>query len=75
MIIYSGAFDALPLSVIFQQLNPFLFLLLKNCQFYFEVHTWSVDANQFIADEEDATYSCRFSGQYPLKILFASLSF
>ena len=35
MIIYSGAFDALPLSVIFQQLNPFLFLLLKNCPFYF----------------------------------------
>ncbi|CAJ1932166.1 unnamed protein product [Sphenostylis stenocarpa] len=25
------------------------------------VHTWSVDANQFIADEEDATYSCRIS--------------
>eukprot|EP00256_Glycine_max_P068234 XP_025982829.1 importin-9 [Glycine max] len=27
-----------------------------------QVLTWSVDANQFIADEEDATYSCRFSG-------------
>ncbi|WJX57865.1 uridine/cytidine kinase [Trifolium repens] len=27
-----------------------------------QVHTWSVDANQFIADEEDATYSCRISG-------------
>ncbi|KHN47938.1 Importin-9 [Glycine soja] len=27
-----------------------------------QVHTWSVDANQFIADEEDATYSCRVSG-------------
>ncbi|KAG5049464.1 hypothetical protein JHK85_010567 [Glycine max] len=25
------------------------------------VHTWSVDANQLIADEEDATYSCRIS--------------
>ncbi|XP_004490293.1 uncharacterized protein [Cicer arietinum] len=27
-----------------------------------QLHTWSVDANQFIADEEDATYSCRISG-------------
>ncbi|KAK7407626.1 hypothetical protein VNO78_09583 [Psophocarpus tetragonolobus] len=27
-----------------------------------QVHTWSGDANQFIADEEDATYSCRISG-------------
>ncbi|CAL5189135.1 unnamed protein product [Lathyrus oleraceus] len=27
-----------------------------------QVHSWSVDANQFIADEEDATYSCRISG-------------
>ncbi|KAK7275122.1 hypothetical protein RIF29_16229 [Crotalaria pallida] len=27
-----------------------------------QVHTWSVDANQFIADEEDNTYSCRISG-------------
>ncbi|KAK7309960.1 hypothetical protein RJT34_07123 [Clitoria ternatea] len=27
-----------------------------------QVHTWSVDANQFIADEEDGTYSCRISG-------------
>lgn len=27
-----------------------------------QVHTWSADANQFISDEEDATYSCRISG-------------
>ncbi|XP_058775498.1 uncharacterized protein LOC131649758 isoform X2 [Vicia villosa] len=27
-----------------------------------QVHSWSLDANQFIADEEDATYSCRISG-------------
>ncbi|KAK7306998.1 hypothetical protein VNO77_39674 [Canavalia gladiata] len=27
-----------------------------------QVHTWSVDANQFIADEDDGTYSCRISG-------------
>uniref|UniRef100_A0A7N2L7I8 ARM repeat superfamily protein n=1 Tax=Quercus lobata TaxID=97700 RepID=A0A7N2L7I8_QUELO len=26
------------------------------------VHTWSVDANQFVADEDDVTYSCRVSG-------------
>ncbi|OMO75449.1 hypothetical protein CCACVL1_16170 [Corchorus capsularis] len=29
-----------------------------------QVHTWSVDANQFVADEDDATYSCRVSGKY-----------
>ncbi|KAJ6768564.1 IMPORTIN-9 [Salix koriyanagi] len=27
-----------------------------------QVHTWSSDANQFVADEDDATYSCRVSG-------------
>ncbi|XP_044490398.1 importin-9 isoform X2 [Mangifera indica] len=27
-----------------------------------QVHTWSVDANQFVADEDDSTYSCRVSG-------------
>ncbi|KAM4120044.1 hypothetical protein ACJW30_03G103900 [Castanea mollissima] len=27
-----------------------------------QVHTWSVDANQFVADEDDVTYSCRVSG-------------
>ncbi|XP_043813224.1 importin-9 isoform X2 [Manihot esculenta] len=27
-----------------------------------QVHTWSRDANQFVADEDDATYSCRVSG-------------
>ncbi|XP_028803455.1 importin-9 isoform X1 [Neltuma alba] len=27
-----------------------------------QVHTWSLDANQFIADEDDANYSCRVSG-------------
>ncbi|MED6125437.1 hypothetical protein PIB30_068517, partial [Stylosanthes scabra] len=27
-----------------------------------QVHTWTTDVNQFIADEEDATYSCRISG-------------
>ncbi|KAL0396858.1 UNVERIFIED_CONTAM: Importin-9 [Sesamum calycinum] len=27
-----------------------------------QVHTWSLDANQYVADEEDNTYSCRVSG-------------
>ncbi|XP_048228951.1 importin-9 isoform X3 [Ricinus communis] len=27
-----------------------------------QVHTWSLDANQFVADEDDVTYSCRVSG-------------
>ncbi|CAI0458771.1 unnamed protein product [Linum tenue] len=27
-----------------------------------QVHTWSMDANQFVADEDDETYSCRVSG-------------
>ncbi|GMI99842.1 hypothetical protein like AT1G26170 [Hibiscus trionum] len=27
-----------------------------------QVHVWSTDANQFVADEDDVTYSCRVSG-------------
>ncbi|XWS69546.1 hypothetical protein CRYUN_Cryun04dG0187900 [Craigia yunnanensis] len=27
-----------------------------------QVHMWSMDANQFVADEDDVTYSCRVSG-------------
>ncbi|KAK9091071.1 hypothetical protein Sjap_024248 [Stephania japonica] len=27
-----------------------------------QVHTWSLDANQYVADEDEATYSCRVSG-------------
>ncbi|KAM7276774.1 hypothetical protein ACFE04_018640 [Oxalis oulophora] len=27
-----------------------------------QVHIWSTDGNQFMADEDDATYSCRTSG-------------
>ncbi|PPD96009.1 hypothetical protein GOBAR_DD06994 [Gossypium barbadense] len=30
--------------------------------FSWNVHTWSMDANQFVADEDDVTYSCRVSG-------------
>lgn len=29
----------------------------------FKVHTWSMDANQFVADEDDATYDSRVSGE------------
>ncbi|XAR55875.1 hypothetical protein NMG60_11036107 [Bertholletia excelsa] len=27
-----------------------------------QVHTWSLDANQYVADEDDNTYNCRVSG-------------
>ncbi|KAK6921832.1 hypothetical protein RJ641_012339 [Dillenia turbinata] len=27
-----------------------------------QIHTWSVDANQYVADEDDMAYSCRVSG-------------
>ncbi|PSR91229.1 Importin-9 like [Actinidia chinensis var. chinensis] len=27
-----------------------------------QVHTWSLDVNQYVADEDDNTYSCRVSG-------------
>ncbi|KAK3001681.1 hypothetical protein RJ639_021884 [Escallonia herrerae] len=32
-----------------------------------QVHTWSLDANQYIADEDDNTYSCRVSGKYLMR--------
>ncbi|KAM5567573.1 hypothetical protein ABKV19_015577 [Rosa sericea] len=32
-----------------------------------QVHTWSMDANQFVADEDDSTYSCRVSGSLLLE--------
>ncbi|CAA6670078.1 unnamed protein product [Spirodela intermedia] len=32
-----------------------------------QVHTWSVDPNQFVADEGDVTYSCRVSGSLLLE--------
>ena len=37
-----------------------------------QVHTWSSDANQFVADEDDATYSCRVSGKQLLTELAAA---
>jgi hypothetical protein len=27
-----------------------------------QVHTWSMDVNQFVADEDEGSYSCRISG-------------
>lgn len=29
-----------------------------------QVHTWSLDANQFISDEDENSYSCRISGSH-----------
>ncbi|KAI0504408.1 hypothetical protein KFK09_015360 [Dendrobium nobile] len=32
-----------------------------------QVHTWLLDANQYVADENDVTYSCRVSGSLLLE--------
>ncbi|CAN4121948.1 unnamed protein product [Withania somnifera] len=37
-----------------------------------QVHTWSVDANQYAADEDDNTYSCRASGALLLEEVISS---
>ncbi|XP_043701110.1 importin-9 isoform X2 [Telopea speciosissima] len=37
-----------------------------------QVHTWSLDANQYVADEDDITYSCRVSGILLLEELIDS---
>ncbi|XP_051122408.1 uncharacterized protein LOC127245516 [Andrographis paniculata] len=37
-----------------------------------QVHTWSLDANQYIADEDDNTYSCRVSGTILLEEIINS---
>ncbi|KAJ0037329.1 hypothetical protein Pint_23386 [Pistacia integerrima] len=37
-----------------------------------QVHTWSMDANQFVADEDDSTYSCRVSGALLLEEVVTS---
>ncbi|KAE9446082.1 hypothetical protein C3L33_22005, partial [Rhododendron williamsianum] len=34
-----------------------------------QVHTWSLDANQYVADEDDNTYSCRVSGKLYLSYI------
>lgn len=57
--------------------NAFLFRFFFPVahQFYIwiiQVHTWSRDANQFVADEDDATYSCRVSGMQFLTELAAT---
>lgn len=28
-----------------------------------QVHTWSTDVNQFVADEDEGSFSCRISGK------------
>ncbi|XP_075096715.1 uncharacterized protein LOC107810364 isoform X1 [Nicotiana tabacum] len=37
-----------------------------------QVHTWSIDANQYVADEDDNTYSCRASGALLLEEVISS---
>lgn len=37
-----------------------------------QVHIWSVDANQYVADEDDNTYSCRVSGVLLLEEVVSS---
>lgn len=37
-----------------------------------QVHTWSLDANQYVADEDDNTYSCRVSGALLLEEVVSS---
>ncbi|KAI3467172.1 hypothetical protein Pfo_023835 [Paulownia fortunei] len=37
-----------------------------------QVHTWSLDANQYVADEDDNTYSCRVSGALLLEEIISS---
>ncbi|KAG1326960.1 importin-9 [Cocos nucifera] len=32
-----------------------------------QIHTWSLDPNQYVADEDDVTYSCRVSGSLLLE--------
>jgi hypothetical protein len=34
-----------------------------------QVHTWSMDVNQFVADEDEGSYSCRISGKRSLTLL------
>ncbi|XP_030512692.1 importin-9 isoform X1 [Rhodamnia argentea] len=37
-----------------------------------QVHTWSEDANEFVANEDDLTYSCRVSGALLLEEVVSS---
>lgn len=36
--------------------------MIVACLNSFQVQTWSSDPNQYVADEDDVTYSCRVSG-------------
>ncbi|KAL6573639.1 hypothetical protein OROHE_002098 [Orobanche hederae] len=37
-----------------------------------QVHIWSLDANQYVADEDDNTYSCRVSGALLLEEIISN---
>lgn len=37
-----------------------------------QVHTWSLDVNQYVADEDENTYSCRVSGSLLLEEIVSS---
>ncbi|XP_076929084.1 uncharacterized protein LOC143593298 [Bidens hawaiensis] len=37
-----------------------------------QVHAWSMDANQYVSDEDDSTYSCRVSGSLLLEEILIS---
>ncbi|GMH26202.1 hypothetical protein Nepgr_028045 [Nepenthes gracilis] len=37
-----------------------------------QVHSWTLDANQYVADEDDNTYSCRVSGVLLLEEIVSS---
>ncbi|KAJ8760386.1 hypothetical protein K2173_015053 [Erythroxylum novogranatense] len=37
-----------------------------------QLHNWSMDANQFVADEDEVTYSCRISGALLLEEVVSS---
>ncbi|XP_073315982.1 uncharacterized protein [Primulina huaijiensis] len=54
------------------KLIPVLFPCLLTIVSSPQVHTWSLDANQYVADEDDNTYSCRVSGALLLEEIITS---
>lgn len=39
----------------------------------FQVHTWSIDVNHFVGDEDEGSYSCRISGKLYLTLLKSNI--
>lgn len=35
-----------------------------------QVNAWLLDANQYVSDEDNATFSCRVSGKWMLQLLY-----